>query len=186
MSHQSERLKHLEAQIDEIIEASPAETREVVIALQTLRGVAKTTAVGLVSEIGNFSRFSNPGQLMMYVGVTPSEYSTGGPGKRRTGAITRMGNTHARCLVTESAWNYRFQPSVNLRMKKAQEQLDHELVAEITQISWKAQNRLCARYRSLLARGKTKQKTVTAVGRELLGFIWDIATSVEQMQMARP
>lgn len=179
VEHHGERLKAIDKEIDAAIERSPEAIREVVAALQLLRGVAKTTAVGVVTEVGNFSRFSHPTQLMSYAGVVPSEYSTGGPGKKKQGGITKTGNGHLRRLITEAGWNYRYKPFVNDRMKKSQKDLRPELVPSVKGIAWKAQNRLCGRYRALLASGKSKQLTVTAVGRELLGFIWSIATYVE-------
>ena len=179
VEHHGERIKAIEKAIDEAIERSPESIREVVAALQLMRGVAKTTAIGIVTEVGNFSRFTHPSQLMAYAGVVPSEYSTGGPGKKKQGGITKTGNSHLRRLITEAGWNYRYKPFANERMKKSQENLRTELVPTVKGIAWKAQHRLCGRYRALLAGGKSKQLTVTAVGRELLGFIWAIATYVE-------
>ena len=179
VEHHGERIKAIEKAIDAAIERCPETIREVVAALQLLRGVAKTTAIGIVTEVGNFSRFSHPTQLMAYAGVVPSEYSTGGPGKKKQGGITKTGNSHLRRLITEAGWNYRYKPFVNDRMKKSLGNLRTELVPNVKGIAWKAQYRLCGRYRFLLASGKSKQLTVTAVGRELLGFIWAIATYVE-------
>ena len=99
--------------------------------------------------------------------------------KKKQGGITKTGNSHLRRLITEAGWNYRYKPYANDRMKKSQENLRTELVPNVKGIAWKAQYRLCGRYRALLASGKSKQLTVTAVGRELLGFIWDIATYIE-------
>jgi transposase len=182
IEHQGDRLKALESAIDTAIAESPDHIKEVVSALQLLRGVAKTTAVGVVAEVGNFTRFSKPDQLMAYAGTVPSEFSSGGPGKKKQGGITKTGNGHLRRLMTESAWNYRYQPAVNLRMKKCQEGINPELLAEVKAIAWKAQARLCGRYRALVNGGKAKQVAVTAVGRELLGFIWAIAVYVEAEQ----
>ena len=179
VEHQRDRLKALEAAIDKAIEESPEHIREVVAALQLLRGVAKVTAVGVVAEVGNFSRFSKPSKLMSYTGVVPSEYSTGGPGKKKQGGITKTGNSHLRRLITEAAWAYRFRPAVNLRMQKCQGEVSQELVGEIKEIAWKAQCRLHERYKSLMRTGKAKQVAITAVGRELLGFVWSIAVNVE-------
>jgi len=180
VENQLGRLARVDAAIDAAIDSSPPEIREIVTALQTLRGVAKVTAAGVVAEIGYFSRFESPDQLMSYVGVVPSEYSTGGPDKRRQGGITKAGNRHVRRLVTESAWNYRFRPVPSARMKAAIKNVDPSLQAEIGRISKEAQQRLCTRYRHLLGNGKNPNVTVTAVGRELLGFIWAIAVTVEQ------
>ncbi len=185
VEHQRDRLKALESSIDTAIEESPEHIREVVSALQLLRGVAKITAVGTVAEVGNFSRFSSPTQLMAYMGIVPSEYSSGGPGKKKQGGITKTGNSHLRRLMIEAAWSYRYNPSVNLRIQKCQNEISTELVAEVKEIAWKAQHRLCGRYRALLAGGKTKQVAITAVGRELVGFIWSIAVYVETKQEAK-
>jgi transposase len=179
VEHQRDRLKELERAIDTAIEEAPEEKRELVAALQLLRGVGKVTAVGLVAEVGNFSRFPNPSELMGYVGTVPSEYSSGGPGKRKQGGITKTGNKHLRKLMTESAWSYRYRPALNLRMQKCHEQVSQELIAEVKAISWKAQCRLNGRYKSLCMKGKIPQVAITAVGRELLGFVWAIAVHVE-------
>lgn len=175
VDHQTQRIERLERSIDEAVEAAPAEVRDVIAALQALRGVAKTTAVGVAAEVGEFSRFEHPRQLMGYSGSVPSEHSTGGPGKARRGAITKTGNAHLRRLITEAAWAYRHHARVGWALGKRQEGLP----AEVLEISWRAQVRLCGRYRRLTRRGKEKQKVVTAIGRELLGFMWAIAAQIE-------
>jgi len=180
VEYQMGRLVRTDAAIEAAIENSPPEIREIVVALQSLRGVAKVTAAGVVAEIGYFSRFTSADQLMSYVGVVPSEYSTGGPDKRRQGGITKAGNRHVRRLVTESAWNYRFRPLPSTRMKASLKKVSPVVQAEVGRISKKAQERLCSRYRHLLQQGKNPNVTVTAVGRELLGFIWAIAVTVEK------
>lgn len=180
VEYQMGRLVRTDAAIEAAIENSPPEIREIVVALQSLRGVAKVTAAGVVAEIGYFSRFTSADQLMSYVGVVPSEYSTGGPDKRRQGGITKAGNRHVRRLVTESAWNYRFRPLPSTRMKASLKKVSPVVQAEVGRISKEAQERLCSRYRHLLQQGKNPNVTVTAVGRELLGFIWAIAVTVEK------
>lgn len=185
VEHQRDRLKALERAIDKAIEDTPEEMRQVVAALQILRGVGKVTAVGVVAEVGNFSRFSKPDKLMGYVGSVPSEHTSGGPGKKKQGGITKTGNKHLRRLMTESAWSYRYMPSVNLRMQKCQEQIPEDLIAEIKEIGWKAQNRLNSRYKSLCRNGKKPQVAITAVGRELVGFVWAIGVYVERAQAAK-
>ena len=107
---------------------------------------------------------------MAYLGLVPSEHSSGQSRKR--GSITRTGNTHARRILVESAWNYRFRPS----MSRAIRERNEGIAPEVQAIAWKAQQRLHGRYKKLLARGKNKQQTVTAVARELAGFVWAIAT----------
>jgi len=176
VDHAAERLADLERSIDEAIGQLDETTQEVIAALQALRGVAKLTAVSVVAELGRLSRFSHPSELMGYSGAVPSEYSTGGPGKAKRGGITKAGNSHLRKLVVEAAWSYRYRPAVQGRMKKRQEGLSPEVRA----VAWKAQKRLHGRYMRLNARGKEKQKVVVAVGRELLGFIWDIGVRVER------
>ncbi|MBM3270575.1 MAG: IS110 family transposase [Candidatus Sericytochromatia bacterium] len=176
--HVNDRIHRLEVAIDEGIEQAPGNVRSVVAALQAMRGIAKVSAVTLVTELGQFSRFGHPHQLMAYSGAVPSEYSTGGPGKANRGGITKTGNSHIRHILVEAAWHYRSSPKVFGRLKKRQEGLPSEII----QIAWKAQLRLNARYRRLTGRGKAKQVVVTAIARELLGFLWAIACSVERNQ----
>lgn len=176
VDRQELRVRRLDGAIDEAVEQAPASLREVVQALQSLRGVRRVTAVGVAVEVGPFSRFRHPRELMGYSGAVPSEYSTGGPGKAKRGAITKTGNALLRRLVVESAWSYRHRPSLRGELKKRQESQR----AEVVEIAWRAQVRLCGRYRRLVASGKPKQKVVTAVARELLGFMWNIGTEVER------
>jgi transposase len=144
----------------------------VVAALQALRGVSFITAIGLVAELGDLTRFGHPRELMAFLGLVPSEYSSG-PSVRR-GGITKAGNPHARRLLAEAAWAYHGNPRVGRR------QLDRQaaLPKVVCDIAWKAQLRLTARFRRLVARGKAKPKVATAVARELTGFIWAIAREV--------
>jgi transposase len=135
-------------------------------ALQAFRGISLVTAVGIVAEIGDFQRFATAPKAMSFAGLTPSEHSSGDSTRR--GGITRAGNRYVRRLLVESAWSYRF----TARMSPAIRKRNQGVPAGVRTIAWKAQKRLCKRYRQLLARGKTKQKTVTAVARELMGFIW--------------
>ena len=174
--HGEQRVERLETAIDQAVEAAPEEIRAVIAALQGLRGVRQVTAVGVVAEIGKFSRFPHPRPLMGYSGAVPSEFSTGGPGKHQRGAITKTGNAHLRRLLGEAAWCYRFRPAVRYPLKKRQQGLP----TPVTEISWKAQVRLCNRYRRLVGRGKTPQKAVIAVARELLAFMWAIGVEVER------
>jgi len=176
VDHATERLAGLEQAIDEAILQMDQTSQEIIAALQALRGVAKLTAVSVVAELGRLSRFSHPSELMGYSGAVPSERSTGGPGKARRGGITKTGNGHLRKLVVESAWSYRYRPAVRGKLKKRLQGLDPEVCA----VAWKAQKRLHGRYMRLSARGKEKQKVVVAVGRELLGFLWDIGVRVER------
>lgn len=145
----------------------------VVEALQALRGVSFVTAASLVAEIGDIGRFNNPRELMAYLGLVPSEYSSG-PSTRR-GAITKAGNPHARRLLAEAAWAYQGPARIGRQMLDRQEGLPKV----VRDIAWKAQLRLTARFRRLIARGKAKPKVATAVARELTGFIWAIAREVK-------
>ncbi len=140
----------------------------VVQALQACRGVSLITAVTFIAELGDLQRFKSPRKLMSYLGLTPSEYSSGDHIRR--GAITKTGNRHVRRVLVEAGWSYRFparQTRYLLRRQRA-------LPENVRQIAWKAQVRLCARYRRLSARGKRVQTVATAVARELVGFLWDI------------
>jgi transposase len=179
VEHATDRLQQLEKAIDDAIAAAPAEIQEVVKALQALRGVGKIVAVTVVAEVGSLSRFSNPRQLMGYSGLVSSEYSSGSHIQR--GAITKTGNLHLRKVIVEAAWAYQHKPWIGGWLAKRQQGLDQE----IKDIAWKAQWRLCTRYKKLAARGKNKPQIVTAIGRELLGFIWAIAVRAEKRAAAQ-
>jgi len=173
VEHAAERIQRLERAIDEAAAAAPPQMRAVIDALQALRGIAKITAVTVVAELGELSRFERPRQLMGYSGLVPSEHSSGQSTSR--GGITKTGNAHLRHVLVESAWAYRHHPSVGPRLKARQKDLPEEIKAT----AWKAQHRLCARYRRLTARQKPPQQVATAIARELLGFIWAIAVHTE-------
>lgn len=174
VEHAAARIERLEKALDEAIGKAPSQIREVIEALQALRGVAQLTAATIVSEIGSFSRFE-PRKLMGYSGLVASEHSSGG--KTRRGAITKTGNSHLRRVIVEAAWAYQRRPWIGGYLLRRQRDL--ELSEEVKEIAWKAQYRLHKRYTKLTATGKNKNQTVTAVGRELLGFIWDIAVRTE-------
>jgi len=141
----------------------------VVEAIQALRGVQFTAAIGVIAEVGDLSRFEHPRQLMAWLGVTPSEHSSGGSRKR--GGITKAGNSYARKVLIEAAWSYRFTAKVSRTIQVRHERLPKPIVDR----AWDAQLRLCSRFRKLTARGKHKNVAVVSVARELAGFIWDIA-----------
>ncbi len=141
----------------------------VVEALQALRGVALVIAAGVVAEVGDMRRFDNPRQLMAYLGLVPAEHSSGET--RRLTGITKAGSVVARRLIVEAAWAYRMPAKIGQAMYQRQEALP----MEIRDIAWKAQVRLCARYRRMLARRKKAPVVITAIARELVGFIWAIA-----------
>jgi len=174
LDHVAERIKRLEQAIDDAVASAPEVLRAVIEGLQALRGVAKLTATTLAVEVGNFSRFEHPKKLMGYAGMTPSEYSTGK--SKRKGAITKAGNAHLRRVLVESAWSYRHRPGKGHALRVRQRDLPPKLV----EIGWKAQHRLHRRYAALQGKGKPQTKVTTAIGRELLGFIWAIAVHVEQ------
>jgi transposase len=148
-------------------------------ALQSLRGIAMITATSLVAEIGSFKRFASPKKLMSYVGLIPSESSSGET--RRQGNITKTGNRHVRRLLIEAAWSYRFPPAIKGDLKK---RLEGQL-PNVQMISWKAQNRLHKKYFRLLSRGKAFGKAITAIARELAGFIWAVTQEIENSSMAK-
>jgi transposase len=174
VEHATERVRRLDQAIDQAVDSAPAEMRALIAGLQALRGIQKVSATTLVAEIGPLSRFSHPKQLMGYSGMVSSENSTGSSVRR--GAITKTGNAHVRRIVGEAAWAYQHRPSLYRRLKERQEGLSEE----IKEIAWKAQHRLCSRYRRLTAKGKLRQKVVTAIGRELLGFVWAIGMQIEK------
>jgi transposase len=163
----SARVARLTLQMD--VAAVSWEKLPLVQALQALRGVDMVSAVTLVAEIGDFRRFATAGELMAYVGLVPSEHSSGG--SRRQGRITRTGNTHVRRIVVESAWHYRRQP----RMSKAIRKRNDLVSPGVRVIAWKAQKRLHERLKRLQSRTKPACQAVVAVARELVGFIWAIA-----------
>jgi transposase len=181
VKHVAERIVKLEKAIDEAVRQAPPQIRAVVEALQALRGVAQTTAATIVSELGSLSRFESPRQLMGYSGLVAREHSSGNRIQR--GTITKTGNAHLRRVLVEAAWAYQHRPNVTGFLLRRQKSL--ALSDEVKQIAWKAQHRLNKRYKAMSARGKNKNQIVTALGRELLGFIWAIATNVEKQQQAR-
>jgi transposase len=139
-----------------------------ILGLQAMRGIQFITAVGMLSELGDFSRFEHPRQLMAWLGVTPSEHSSGD--RRRQGSITKTGNSYARKLLVEAAWSYRYPARVSPDIQRRHEGIPKPIIDR----AWDAQVRLCRRYRKLAARGKNVNIAVVAVARELAGFIWDI------------
>jgi transposase len=176
VEHQTTRLNRLDKEIIEAIAAAPERLREVVMALQALRGVAQTTAAIVAVEVGDFSRFSKPTQLMAWAGLVPSEHSSGGPGKARRYGITKSGNGHLRRVLTESAWLYRHKPNASAVINKRR----LSATAPVVAIAEKAEQRLNARYRGLSEAKKPTNKVTTAVARELIGFIWAVARQAEQ------
>jgi transposase len=147
--------------------------KPLVAALSSLRGIDFVSAVTLAAEIGDFSRFANPCELMGFLGLVPSEYSTGDT--RRQGAITKTGNSHARRVLVEAAWNYRFPARIS-RILQVRQEGQPKAVREI---AWRAQLRLAHRYQRLSSRKLHPNKVCVAIARELAGFLWDIARQVK-------
>ncbi|MCY4610766.1 MAG: IS110 family transposase [Gammaproteobacteria bacterium] len=142
-------------------------------AFMALRGIDLITAMTLLAELGDLSRFDHPKRLMAYLGLTPSEHSSGG--RQQRGGITKSGNSHARRGLVEAAWAYRFPARKTAHLQKRLEGAS----PAVQQIAWAAQKRLCGRYRKLtLERGKPKQKVCTAVARELAGFLWALSREI--------
>lgn len=166
------RLKRLEDEIHR--QAENSVHAPVIKALQALRGVKEVAAASLVAEVGCFSRFAEASQIMAYAGVVPSEYWSGSEVRR--GSITKSGDNHLRHILIECAWSYRHKAHMSEAIRKRQEGQP----ASVRAIAWKAQVRLCQKYRNLVSKGKSSGIAVTAVARELLGFIWAIAREVEQ------
>jgi transposase len=145
----------------------------VVRALQALRGMALVVAATIVAELGDITRFANPRQFMAYLGLVPSEHSSGST--RRQGGITKAGNGAARRMLIEAAWSYRFPARVSRELLLRQERL----AKPVRDIAWKAQERLCRRYRKLAHAGKLKTVIIAAIARELSGFVWAIAQQTQ-------
>jgi transposase len=179
VEHAAARIERLERAIDEAVESLSEDRRALVAGLQALRGIKQITAATIVAELGVVSRFEWPKLLMGYSGMVSSEDSTGS--RIRRFGITKAGNAHFRRVVGEAAWAYQYRPAMSPALKKRQEGLSEE----VKEIAWRAQHRLCSRYRRLLARGKLKQEAITAVGRELVGFIWAVGMQVEKEQQLR-
>ncbi|MGY8678398.1 IS110 family transposase [Bradyrhizobium sp. UFLA05-153] len=163
---ESERVEPLENAIRETV--PEWSLVEVVAALQAVRGIDRIAAVWVLVEIGDLSRFQNPRELMGYLGLVPSESSTGDKVKR--GGITKAGNGRARRILVEAAWSYRYPPRVS---RDKQPKVD-AAPRRVREIAWKAQTRLCGRFRSLERKGKRRTVIATAIARELSAFIWAI------------
>src|SRR5262245_18002780 len=170
VTEHTERLQRLEQELQERVKAW--RLNPVVEALQALRGVQFTVAVTTVAELEDLTRFDTPRELMKFLGLIPSESSSGE--RRRQGASTKAGNSHARRGLVEGAWAYRYPAKVSRHL---QLRLEKQLKA-IQDLSWKAQVRLCKRYRNLIARGKHANQVVVAIARELIGFMWAIAKEI--------
>jgi transposase len=172
--HQTERVRRIEGHIEKAAPGLGEEQQAVVAALQGFKGVRFLSSISIVSEIGDMTRFSHPTALMSYVGVVPSENSSGDSVRR--GAITKSGNAHLRRVVGEAAWAYArgiATPGPSIRQRRA------GLSPAIVEIQERADHRLRTRFRALSAKGKHRNKVVTAVAREFLGFIWAAAVQAQ-------
>ncbi len=167
VTERTEQLNWLEAEL--LAQAKTWRFYPTVETLQALRGVQFTVAITPVAELGDLTRFDTPRQLMSYLGLTPSEYSGGE--RRRLGGITKTGNCHARRALGEAAKAYRHRAKVSEQIQARQQYLPKP----ICDIAWRAQVRLCGRYRKLLARGKHANAIAAAIAWELAGFMWAIA-----------
>jgi len=168
-----EQVKRLGRLEQELLDLAPSwRLYPVVEALQALRGVQWLVAITVVAELGDLTRFDTPRQLAAFVGLIPSEYSSGA--SRRQGGITKAGNGRARRALIEAAWAYRHPAKVSAHI---QQRIDR-LPKPLQDIGWKAQVRLCKRFRRLTARGKHPNVAVTAIARELIAFMWAIAKAV--------
>ena len=166
-----ERLARIERAIAEL--AAHWSLMPVVESIQAMRGIDFISAVTVLAEVGDLGRFQNPRQLMAYLGLVPCERSTGDTVRR--GGITKAGNSAARRMLVECAWHYR-HPA---RVGAAKQLKTAALPKPVGDIAWKAQTRLCARYRALTSKGKKPTVAVTAIARELAAFIWAIAREVQ-------
>lgn len=170
ITHLVDRLAQIDEELHEHVKGW--RLAPLVAAYQALRGVAFHVAVTIAAELGDLTRFDNPRQLMSYVGLHPSEHSSGNA--RRQGGIAKTGNAHARRVLVEGAWAYRYLPKVSRQIQVRQESLPEQ----IRDIAWNAQLRLCKRFRRLVARGKHPNIAVTAIARELIAFMWAITRQV--------
>ncbi len=182
VEHMGERVVRLEQAIAEAAQLTSPELQEVIRGLQALRGIAHISAVTIAVELGQFSRFEGARQLMGYSGAVPSEDSSGERTQR--GSITKTGNAHLRRIAVEAAWSYRLRPGVGPALRKRQQGVPEEIGDY-----WKAQHRLHKRYCRLAATRKDQRKIITALGRELLGFIRSMGIKAEtaaKQRIARP
>jgi transposase len=171
-----QRVARLEQQIEQTAQAS--RVWPVIEALMALRGVSLLAATTIVAEIGDLKRFANAPQLMAYLGLVPSEYSSGG--NTRRGGITKTGNSHVRRVLVEAAWTYRHAARKTAVLQRRAERTP----PVIQDIAWSAQKRLCQKYRALEGKGKLKVQVCTAVARELAGFIWAIGHALPSVEAA--
>ena len=170
ISERIERLKRLDNELTHQVKLW--RYYPIVKAIQAMRGIRLLIATSVIVELGDLNRFDSPRKLMSYVGLTPSEHSSGGT--RKLGSITKCGNGRARRLLIEAAHCYRYPAKVSTDLQVRQEGLPKEVIDQ----AWKAQARLCRRYQRLLKRGKPYNVIVTAIAREIIAYIWSISKEV--------
>lgn len=159
-----ERLRAVDLDLRDLLTIEPLRTR--VTRLRCFRGIDDLTALTIAAELGDARRFPTAPSTMAFVGLNPSEHSSGT--KRARGRITKAGNAHLRRVLVEAAWHYRHRPGVGLQLRRRQ----RGAAPQIVSAAWRAQQRLTRRYRRLVARGKPKPVVITAIARELTGFVW--------------
>lgn len=165
-----QRVDRLVSKMKQLLESW--EWKPVVLALMACRGFQEVAAMTLISELGDLRRFDHPRKLMAFLGLVPSEATSGG--KRRQGSITKCGNSHSRWMLVECAQHFRKAPRISVALTTRQEGQS----AEVKALSWRMQNRLYNRYIKLKARGKTETKIIVAIARELSAFIWELQTKL--------
>jgi transposase len=170
----AERIERLEVHMKALLEEW--HMKPVVLALMGFKGYQTVAAMITVSEIGDIHRFPHPRQLMAYLGLVPSESSSGG--SRAQGTITKCGNGHLRWIFNECAQHYRLPPKISQELTTRQEAIPKAYRRQVIEISWRCQNRLHERGRKLAARGKTRQKAQIAMARELAAFVWEVMRAV--------
>ena len=170
----AERIERLEVHMKALLDEW--HMKPVVLALMGFKGYQTVAAMITVSEIGDIHRFPHPRQLMAYLGLVPSESSSGG--SRAQGTITKCGNGHLRWIFNECAQHYRLPPKVSQELTTRQEAIPKAHRRQVIEISWRCQNRLHERGRKLAARGKTRQKAQIAMARELSAFVWEVMRAV--------
>jgi len=174
LHHQMDRVKRLSKALEAAVDQLPERYQSLIKAVQSLRGVALLTAITVISEVGTFERFATARQFMSFLGLVPSEHSSGG--SRKQGGITKTGNAHIRRCLGQSAFSSRLQPRRSAQLRKRQEGLSQTII----DISWEAQKRLNKKYYRMVSGGKSHQVTLIATARELAGFIWAIGVEQER------
>jgi transposase len=173
----AERVERLTTTMQELVQETAL--APLVQALQAFRGISTVSAVTIAAEAADLQRFATAGQFMSYVGLVPSEDSSGG--RRRQGPITRCGNAHLRRILVESAWHYRHLPVMSKELRRR----NQGVAAGVRRIAWEAQKRLNKRLYHLIHAHKSPQKAVVAVARELAGFIWSVGQEKTLLEAAR-